>query len=111
MTQSSSALDPELSRCLKAVLDPELGISIIDLGLVYFARRSQDEIKVTLTLTSRACPLAQMVTEEVRERIASTYPWVARVNIQLVWDPAWTPDLITDSGYEQMGRTRKRELI
>lgn len=94
-----------------AVLDPELGLNIVDLGLVYLARRSQNEIEVKLTLTSRACPLAEMVIEEVRERIASTYPQIARVNIQLVWDPVWTPSLITDSGYEQLSRARKRELI
>lgn len=111
MTHSSSALDPGLCNCLKAVLDPELGLNIVDLGLVHLARRSQDEIEVKMTLTSRACPLAEMVIEEVHHRIASTYPQVARVNIQLVWDRAWTPDDITDSGYQQLGRTRRRELI
>lgn len=110
MTPSSSILDAELCRCLRAVLDPEIGLNIVDLGLVYLARRSPNTIEVRLTLTSRACPLAEMVMEEVREKIASTYPDVARVNIKLVWAPVWTPDLITDRGYEQLGRARKREL-
>ena len=106
MTHSSSTLDPGLCHCLKAVLDPELGLNIVDLGLVFLARHSQDDIEVKLTLTSRACPLAEMVIEDVRERIASTYPHVARVNIQLVWDPVWTPDFITDSGHKQLGRSK-----
>lgn len=111
MTHSSSALDPGLRRCLTAVLDPELGLNIVDLGLVYVATRSADEIEIHLTLTSRACPLAELVLEEARQKVISTYPDVARVNIQLVWDPVWTPDFITDAGYEQLGQTRKRELV
>ena len=47
---------------------------------------------------------------DVRERIAANYPAVDRVNIELVWDPIWTPDLITDRGYELLGRTRTRTL-
>lgn len=93
------------------MLDPEIGLNIVDLGLVLVANRSQATIEVKLTLTSRACPLGEMVMSEVREKIAASYPAVARVNVELVWDPPWTPDLITDRGFELLGRTRTRTLI
>ena len=91
-------------------MDPEIGINIVDLGLVIEAHRSPDAIGVKLTLTSRACPLGDLVIAEARERIASTYPTVAQVDVDLVWDPIWTPDLITDRGFELLGRTRTRTL-
>jgi metal-sulfur cluster biosynthetic enzyme len=106
-----TTLDPGLCDCLREVLDPEIGLNIVDLGLVIEARRSMEEVAVKLTLTSRACPLGELVISDVRERIAANYPRVARVNVELVWDPMWSPDLITDRGYELLGRTRTRTLI
>ena len=103
-------LDAGLCECLRDVLDPEIGLNIVDLGLVLQAHRSADRIQVRLTLTSRACPLGELVLAEVREKVAASYPTVARVDIQLVWDPIWTPDLITDRGYELLGRSRTRIL-
>jgi metal-sulfur cluster biosynthetic enzyme len=103
-------LDPGLCECLRDVLDPEIGLNIVDLGLVLHARRSADGILVRLTLTSRACPLGELVLAEVREKVAASYPTVPRVDIQLVWDPIWSPDLITDRGYELLGRSRTRIL-
>jgi metal-sulfur cluster biosynthetic enzyme len=110
MSTSETGLDPGLCDTLRDVLDPEIGLNIVDLGLVIEAHRSSRAIVVKLTLTSRACPLGELVITEVRERIASTYPAVARVDVDLVWDPIWTPDLITDRGFELLGRTRTRTL-
>lgn len=110
MVNSPTQLDPGLAECLREVLDPEIGLNIVDLGLVVAASQSPEAIEVKLTLTSRACPLGEMVVGEVREKIAASYPAV-RVDVELVWDPLWTPDLITDRGYELLGRTRTRILI
>lgn len=107
---NETSLDPGLCECLRDVLDPEIGINIVDLGLVLDARRSADRIKVRLTLTSRACPLGELVLADVHEKVVANYPEVARVDIKLVWDPVWTPDLITDRGYELLGRPRTRIL-
>lgn len=104
-------LDPGLCECLREVLDPEIGLNIVDLGLVRSATRSADAIDVRMTLTSRACPLGELVMDEAREKLAARYPEVARVNIELVWEPMWTQDLITDRGYEMLGRGRTRMLI
>jgi metal-sulfur cluster biosynthetic enzyme len=107
---TETTLDPGLCECLRDVLDPEIGLNIVDLGLVLSADRSAERIRVRLTLTSRACPLGELVLSEVHEKVAASYPEVARVDIKLIWDPIWTPDLITDRGYELLGRTRTRIL-
>jgi metal-sulfur cluster biosynthetic enzyme len=110
MSTNETSLDPGLCECLRDVQDPEIGLNIVDLGLVLDARRSADRISVRLTLTSRACPLGELVLAEVREKVAESYPTVTRVDIDLVWDPIWTPDLITDRGFELLGRSRTRTL-
>lgn len=61
------AADPDVLECLRDVLDPELGLSVVDLGLVYRASRTSDAIHVAITLTTRACPLGGMIVEDARE--------------------------------------------
>lgn len=111
MSAIETSLDPGLSECLRGILDPEIGLNIVDLGLVIEARRSLEAIAVRMTLTSRACPLGELVIGEVRERIGLTYPDVPRVDVDLVWDPVWTPEFITDRGFELLGRDRPRSMI
>jgi metal-sulfur cluster biosynthetic enzyme len=111
VTAQDDHLDAGLCDCLREVLDPEIGLNVVDLGLVILAERTPEAVKVRLTLTSRACPLGEMVLDDVRQKVAQSYPEVARMDIQLVWDPVWTPDRITDRGYELLGRTRTRTLI
>lgn len=104
-------IDPDIAECLRMVADPELGINIVDLGLVYEAERGASGIRVRITLTSRACPLGALVMEQVRARLAERFPALGEPGVALVWTPQWSPDLITDEGYALMGRERKREMI
>jgi metal-sulfur cluster biosynthetic enzyme len=100
-------LDPDITECLLDVMDPEVGLSVVDLGLVYDASRDADGINVAITLTTRACPLGEMIVEEARERLAGRFPDAPRIAVDLVWQPPWTPDLITDRGRELLGRHPK----
>jgi metal-sulfur cluster biosynthetic enzyme len=96
-------LEPDLLECLLEVMDPEIGLSIVDLGLVYRAARTPDAIEVDLTLTTRACPLGEMIAAEARERLAQRFQDPPRIDVRLVWAPAWSPDLITDRGRARLG--------
>lgn len=110
MTRKSgrqSALDPEILDCLMDVMDPEIGLSIVDLGLVYQANRTPEAVQVALTLTTRACPLGEMIVEEARERLTRRFQDASQVDVGLVWDPLWKPDFITARGQELLGRTSK----
>jgi metal-sulfur cluster biosynthetic enzyme len=80
-------------RQLCRVIDPELGLSIIKLGLVYGLRVEDGAVTVTMTLTTRGCPLQAAITEGVRKVVAEL-PWVRSVDVQLVWEPAWHPGMM-----------------
>ena len=106
----AAKLDPLISSCLTEVLDPEIGLNIVDLGLVTVAQRTAEAVTVRLTLTSRACPLREVVLGDVRGALASAFPGL-RLDVRLVWEPMWSPDFISDRGYELLGRPRARTLI
>ncbi|WP_245431160.1 metal-sulfur cluster assembly factor [Rhodoplanes roseus] len=100
----ADTLDPDVMDGLKDVIDPEVGLSVVDLGLVYAARRTDDVVEVELTLTARACPLGEMILEDARDALAERFPAIPHIDVALVWDPPWDPDRITDRGLALLGR-------
>ncbi len=83
----------EIMDALKAVYDPELGISIVDLGLVYGVNTIDEEKKVIvdMTLTTPACPLGPMIQTQAHAVLTTTFPAIKDVNMNLVWTPRWDP--------------------
>jgi len=73
------------------VLDPELGLSVVDLGLVYGVRIAGDAVAVTMTLTAPGCPVHDLMPEWVRSAVLRV-PGVEHVDVALTFDPPWTPD-------------------
>lgn len=95
-------------RCRRAlfdVADPEFPISVMDLGLVYGVEADETAGRVTirLTFTATACPCMDFITWDVRERLEEE-PGVEEVAIEVVWDPPWTTDRISERGREQLAR-------
>jgi len=101
-------LDPDILDCLQDVMDPEIGLSVVDLGLVYRAEHGEDGIAVALTLTTRACPLGEMIVEDARGRLARRFPEARAIAVELVWSPLWTPDRITRRGHELLGHAPQK---
>ncbi|WP_300296008.1 metal-sulfur cluster assembly factor [Ferrovibrio sp.] len=99
-----AALDTDVLDTLQAVIDPEVGLSIVDLGLVYHAMRTADAIDVAITLTTRACPLGAMIVREAEDRLRQRFPDAGMVGVKLVWEPPWRPDRITKQGRALLGR-------
>src|SRR6201988_4035473 len=104
--QTHSALPPEeterltgdIVAALKTVFDPEIPADIYELGLIYKVDISDERaVDVTMTLTTPNCPAAGELPTQVENAIASV-PGVGVVNINLVWDPAWSPDRMSDEG-------------
>jgi len=87
------APSPELARkALRAVKDPELGLNVIDIGLIYDVTVSEEgAAKVTMTLTSPGCPAGAEIMEDVR-RTLSDLEGITAVDVELVWEPYWTPE-------------------
>lgn len=92
----------EILEILKSVIDPEIGINIVDLGLVYDLEITADEITVTMTLTTPGCPMHSSIVEWVRN-VISIYALNKKVNVNLVWEPKWTPEKMSDEAKSLLG--------
>lgn len=99
------SLDPELMMPLRAVIDPELGINIVDLGLVYDAHREGDVAHVRMTMTTPACPMGPYLTEQVTAALSGYVHGVNDVKVDLVFDPPWTPAQMTEEARSALGIT------
>lgn len=88
---------------LRQVMDPEAGMNIVDLGLVYGIEVSDALVRIDLTMTSAACPMAESIIDEVSAAVASVVAPEVSVDVALVWDPPWTPDRMSDLAREQFG--------
>lgn len=104
-TTVSKAAIGEIEEAMKDVVDPELGINVVDLGLVYGVHVGDDNIAtLDMTLTSAACPLTDVIEDQTRQAL-TTGPGgglVADFRINWVWLPPWGPDKITDEGRDQL---------
>jgi metal-sulfur cluster biosynthetic enzyme len=101
---SSDAITPDIAKlALRKVKDPELGLNIIDLGLVYeITVDASNNVHVDMTLTSPGCPAGPQIMTDV-ERMLQGLPGVGEVEINLVWSPYWTPERIEPRVRAYMG--------
>jgi metal-sulfur cluster biosynthetic enzyme len=90
----------EIEEAMRDVVDPELGINVVDLGLVYGVHVDDDNaVTLDMTLTSAACPLTDVIEDQTHSALSSL---VKEARINWVWMPPWGPDKITDEGREQL---------
>lgn len=88
---------------LKSVYDPEIGINIVDLGLVYDCDVSDNgDVLVTMTLTSLGCPLGPVIMQEVQGALKS-FNGIGEVDVKLVWSPPWSPANMSDDAKDELG--------
>ena len=94
----------DIEEAMRDVVDPELGINVVDLGLVYGVHVGDDRVvTLDMTLTSAACPLTDVIEDQTREALSAVPRGVAAdFQINWVWMPPWGPDKITDDGREQL---------
>jgi metal-sulfur cluster biosynthetic enzyme len=91
----------EILRVLRNVIDPEIGINIVDLGFIYGVDVEGKNVRVRMTLTNPGCPMHAMFTHEVEDALKATFDDV-KVSVELVFDPPWSP--------ERMSKDAKRKL-
>ncbi len=86
----------QITKTLKGTVDPEIGLNIVDLGLIYgIAVSESNDIDLKITMTSPMCPVTSIILADVQLRLEHL-EGVGKVNIDLVWDPAWIPEMITE---------------
>jgi metal-sulfur cluster biosynthetic enzyme len=84
----------ELLSALRRVIDPELGINIVDLGLVYSAAMTDGRVEIIMTMTTPACPMNSYLVDQTNKAIQAL-PGVKEVSVKLVWDPPWGPQMMS----------------
>jgi len=100
---STSALETPIVEALRTVFDPEIPVSIFDLGLIYDICIGEDGIvKIVMTLTAPSCPVAEVIPRWVQEAVGQV-AGVKRVDIELVWEPFWKPEYMTEAARLMIG--------
>lgn len=91
-----------VKEALKGVMDPEVGLNVVDLGLVYNVEAGEDSLKVDMTMTTRACPMGEHIRDQAEAALKARFPEVKTVEARLVWDPPWSPDMMSEEGRRKL---------
>lgn len=94
--------ESEIYDALRRVLDPEVGVNVVDLGLVYGVTVDGDDVRVDLTMTTPACPLGETLLRETDMTLRDAGV-VGRVDVNIVWDPPWNPEMMSSAARDQLG--------
>jgi len=89
-------------EALKEVIDPEIGVNIVDLGMVYGIDMKEDEVKITMTLTTPMCPLSEYIDQAVKESL-EVFSSLQAVDVNLVWTPPWNPSMMSEDAKLELG--------
>jgi metal-sulfur cluster biosynthetic enzyme len=100
---NAAAEDEPLWSALEDVTDPEFPLSVVDMGLIYGLRREGETAHVQLTFTAMGCPCMDFIIGDIRARLLRE-PEIRAVNIEIVWDPPWTRNRLTEKGKERLRR-------
>jgi len=102
--QDPKVLEERVIEVLRGVYDPEIPVNVYDLGLIYGIQCSPDGVvDIQMTLTSPGCPVAQTFPGMVEERVRSEAEGVTAAQVELVWDPPWSPDRLSDEVRLELG--------
>ena len=95
--------EQEILEIIKTVPDPEVGVNIVDLGLIYEVEHFEKDkkIEIKMTLSARGCPVGDTILQHVQTVVSNMFPGYY-VDVDLVWEPQWTPELITEDGRAEM---------
>jgi metal-sulfur cluster biosynthetic enzyme len=109
--------EDDIRTALRDCFDPEVKLNLVDLGLIYAIATGPDLnstpawprqwVKITMTLTTQACPASGLIFEQVHNRLAGI-PDISKVEVDLVWEPKWTPHRISAAGRRQLGIEAER---
>jgi metal-sulfur cluster biosynthetic enzyme len=94
--------ETDVRDALREVIDPEIGINIVDLGLVYGVQVERDAVRITMTMTSPLCPLRDYLQDLVESTISSRLPDVRSVEVEIVSDPPWTEEMMSEAARRQL---------
>lgn len=95
----------QVKETLKKVVDPEVGLNLVDLGLIYDIEVTPENvINIKMTLTTKGCPMHEMMLTSAKRTVQNTLK-AKEVNLNLVWEPAWTPERLSSEAKKKLGYT------
>jgi metal-sulfur cluster biosynthetic enzyme len=101
--QNTMAITPDqVYAALRDCYDPEIPVNVVDLGLIYDVKIIDDWVGIKMTLTTPGCGMSGMIAQSVRNRVLSL-PGVKDADVRIVWEPAWTPDRMSDEARRRLG--------
>lgn len=95
-------MEEKIWESLSNCYDPEIPVNIVDLGLVYDVQIDNSHVNVKMTLTARGCPMHSQISEDVKSKLL-TVEGVTEANVEIVWDPPWNPQMISESARKKLG--------
>lgn len=101
--EEKTALETRVRDALRKVIDPEAGIDVVELGLVYRIEARSDAVEIDLTMTSPTCPMGEMIEEEARQAVAGVLPAGVSADLRIVWEPPWSPERMTERARRHFG--------
>lgn len=94
---------PAIAAALQRVIDPEVALNIVDVGLVYGVQVAGGRVDVNVTMTSAACPVADVIVEDIEFQLDQSLPGDLKIHVELVWEPPWTPQRMSAKARLFMG--------
>lgn len=95
--------EDQVREALSGVIDPEVGLNIVDLGLVYGIEATPDHIYVVMTMTTPTCPMGTYITDSAKNSLRALAPNLADIQVHLVWDPPWNPTMMSEQAKQMLG--------
>jgi len=95
--------EQRIYTALQSVIDPEIGENLIDLGLIYGIKIQNNIAKVTFSMTSQACPMSEMVIENIHDAVSQALTNNNELELDLAWEPAWEPAMMSEQAKQRLG--------
>ena len=102
MVETATVTRDDVVEALRDVYDPEIPVNIVDLGLVYDIKVDEGDIEIQMTLTFAGCGMGPYIAQQAEWRLAEL-DGAEDINVEMVYDPPWTPDMITEEGKKSLG--------
>ena len=94
---------PKVVEALERVVDPEVALNIVDVGLVYGVKVANGRMDLEVTMTSAACPVTDIIVDDIEQELDASMPPELKIHVELVWEPAWTPQRMSAHARSFMG--------
>ena len=95
--------EEQILEALETVIDPEIGINIVDLGLIYEVDIQDEAIKIEMTMTTPTCPLHTLISQDAEDALWERFPSAKGVEIEMVWNPPWDAEMMSENAKRILG--------